>query len=60
MEDSHTCFSKRPQHEAEQSTLTLYFPFLVEIVERLLHRLAEPLPEPLWIKAEEFLVEVVN
>lgn len=29
-------------------------------MERLLHRLAKPLPEPSWIESEEFLVENTN
>ena len=36
------------------------FLFIVKIIERLLHRLPKPLPEPSWIQAKEFLVESLN
>ena len=35
----------------------MLFPFLIEIIEGLLHGFPKPLPEPSWIEVEEFLVE---
>jgi hypothetical protein len=49
-----------PQHETEPSVFCLSSPFVAEIVERLLHGLAKPLPELSWIKSEELLVESPN
>ena len=53
--DSHRCLNEHPQNKAEPAWLCLSF--LVEIIERLLYRLAKMLPESSWVKVEEFLVE---
>ena len=58
--DSYGCFEECPEYEAEQPTICLPFPFIAQVVERLLHGLAKPLPEDSWIEAEEFLVESLN
>lgn len=52
--------NKQPEHEAKPFLLCLSFLFIVQIIESLLHRLPKPLPEGLWIEAEEFLVERTN
>jgi len=58
--NSYGSFDERPEYKAEQALLYLLFPFLIEIIERLLHGFPKPLPEPSWIEAEEFLVEGMN
>jgi hypothetical protein len=48
-------FKEYPEHIA-----AIPRPFIVEIIERLLHGLAQPLAESLRIEAQEFLVESMN
>ena len=57
-DNSNGCFGKCPQHETEPSSLCLSFQ--AEIVERLLHGLAQLFSELARIEAEEFLVKGVN
>ena len=56
--NSYGSFDERPECKAELACLCLSF--LVEIIERLLHRLTKPLSEPAWIKSDEFLVKSRN
>ena len=60
MDNSYGCFDECPEYKDEQPTICLPFPFIVEIVECLLHRLAKLLLESAWIEAEEFLVKDTN
>ena len=55
LENPYTGFDKYPEYEVKSSTLCLLF--FVEVIERLFHGLAKPLPEPSWIEVEEFLVK---
>ncbi len=57
LDNPYGCFDEQPEHEAEPSWLCLLFPFIAEVIERLLHGLSKLLPEGSWIEAEEFLVE---
>ncbi len=56
-EDSQSCFDKYPENKSGPSVFRLLVPFIAQVVERLLHRLPESLPEASWIESEEFLVE---
>ena len=58
LENPYTGFDKYPEYEVKPSTLCLSF--FVEVIERLFHGLAKPLPEPSGIEGEEFLVESMN
>ena len=58
--NSYGSFDERPEYKAEQALLCLLFPFLIEIIEGLLHGFPKPLPEPSGIEVEEFLVESTN
>ena len=58
--NSHGSFDEYPENSAEHSSIGLSFLFPVQIIERLLHGLSKPLPEPSWIEVEEFLVEGMN
>ena len=56
--NSYGSFDERPEYKAEPACLDLSF--LVEIIERLRHRIPKPLSEPAWIKGKEFLVESLD
>ena len=53
-------FDKYPKNKSGPAVLRLLLSFPAQVVERLLHGLAKPLPESSRVKAEEFLVKRVN
>ena len=58
--NSYGSFDEYPKYGAEQCSVCLAFLFVVEIIERLLHRLSKLFLELSWIESEEFLVERAN
>lgn len=59
-DDSQGCFDKYPENKSGPFVLRLLFPFIAQVVERLLHRLTKPLPESLWVESEEPPVKPTN
>jgi hypothetical protein len=59
-DDPHGCFDKYPEHKTGPFVLRLLFPFVAQVIERLLHRLPKSLSEASWIESEEFLVKTTN
>ena len=55
-DDSNGSFDKYPENKSGPSGSRLA-PFSAQVVEGLLHRLPQSLPEAMWIESEEFLVE---
>lgn len=56
--NSYCSFDERPNDKSDPVFLCM--PFLVEIMERLLHRLAKPLSEFSRIEGNELLVKGMN
>src|SRR5512145_328663 len=59
-DDSQGCFDKNPKNESGPPVFRLLFPFVAQIIERLLHGLSKSLSEASWIESEEFLVKNTN
>ncbi|MCI0549541.1 MAG: hypothetical protein L0287_01160 [Anaerolineae bacterium] len=58
--NSYGSFDEYPKHEAELRLFRLSFPFIIEIIKRLLHGLAKLLSELMWIESKKLLVERVS
>jgi len=56
-DDSQGGFDKNPKNKSGPSVFRLLFPFIAQVVECLLHRLPQSLPEASWVESEKFLVE---
>lgn len=56
----YSCFGEYPEKGAKHSLIRLSFLLPVQIIERLLHRLAETLSEFSWIEGKELAVERTN
>jgi len=56
--DPDGCFGEYRKHK--ESARGLVFPFIAEVMERLLHGLPKPLPELSWIEIDESFVKRTN
>ena len=59
-DDSQGCFDKYPENKSGPSVFRPRFPFIAQVIERLLHGLSKSLPEASWIESEEFRVKSTN